>query len=513
MDHIIPFSRSFDDSYANKVLVLPSENQNKGNCTPYEYFQTIGRDWTEFSEKIRGSNFPSSKKNKLLTEDTDFEGFKERNLNDTAYISRAIGTYLEHYLSFADHPRAKRRVVYVKGAMTYLVRNLWQLNQHVWGGKNRSNDRHHAMDAIIVAALTHSTIQKISDAAREEQNLSRLKISMPYEEFAEEAHLRVFGGNRLCSREDVYDTQTLRKALATLRPSVYQAEEREELTPLFVSRMPERRVSGQAHEETIRSLKTDTDGTQYLVVRTSLSGLSTTKLENMWGKENDPKLYKILKKRLEAHDDNPKKAFAEPVYKPGNAVNPVRSIKVKEPYTGKGVPVHKKNQKTPAYANNASIIRTDVFTDPKGKLHLVPLYVADINKPMIPNEAIVANKTETTPMDEDYTFLFSLYKNDLVRVTQKKQEFFGYYVKPHSKNASIILIPHDRGEAFLHLVNTKPKYKKDGKLDNAEKEIGAKTALSLRLYTVDVLGNYHEVTARPKRRALSAAQKLPAHQR
>ena len=36
IDHIIPFSRSFDDSLSNKILVLGSENQRKGNRTPYE---------------------------------------------------------------------------------------------------------------------------------------------------------------------------------------------------------------------------------------------------------------------------------------------------------------------------------------------------------------------------------------------------------------------------------------------------------------------------------------------
>ncbi|MFW2551456.1 type II CRISPR RNA-guided endonuclease Cas9, partial [Klebsiella pneumoniae] len=31
VDHIIPYSMCFDDSYNNKVLVLASENRQKGN--------------------------------------------------------------------------------------------------------------------------------------------------------------------------------------------------------------------------------------------------------------------------------------------------------------------------------------------------------------------------------------------------------------------------------------------------------------------------------------------------
>ena len=37
IDHILPHSRSYDDSYMNKVLCFTDENQRKGNMTPYEY--------------------------------------------------------------------------------------------------------------------------------------------------------------------------------------------------------------------------------------------------------------------------------------------------------------------------------------------------------------------------------------------------------------------------------------------------------------------------------------------
>ena len=37
VDHALPYSRSFDDSMSNKVLVLTKENRDKGNRTPYEY--------------------------------------------------------------------------------------------------------------------------------------------------------------------------------------------------------------------------------------------------------------------------------------------------------------------------------------------------------------------------------------------------------------------------------------------------------------------------------------------
>ena len=43
IDHILPYSITFDDSYRNKVLVAAEENQKKGNRIPYEYFGESGR--------------------------------------------------------------------------------------------------------------------------------------------------------------------------------------------------------------------------------------------------------------------------------------------------------------------------------------------------------------------------------------------------------------------------------------------------------------------------------------
>lgn len=53
VDHIVPYSISFDDSYMNKVLVLAEENRNKGNRLPLQYLQGRRREdfivWVENS--------------------------------------------------------------------------------------------------------------------------------------------------------------------------------------------------------------------------------------------------------------------------------------------------------------------------------------------------------------------------------------------------------------------------------------------------------------------------------
>lgn len=45
VDHILPYSRSMNDSYNNKVLVIADENQNKIDKTPYEWFGSDAEKW------------------------------------------------------------------------------------------------------------------------------------------------------------------------------------------------------------------------------------------------------------------------------------------------------------------------------------------------------------------------------------------------------------------------------------------------------------------------------------
>lgn len=86
IDHIYPYSRSFDDSYMNKVLVFAKENQNKLDKTPFEAFGNNKEKWDRilsFSAKL-----PKQKQRRISN--TNFKdkegGFLARNLNDTVIL-------------------------------------------------------------------------------------------------------------------------------------------------------------------------------------------------------------------------------------------------------------------------------------------------------------------------------------------------------------------------------------------------------------------------------------------
>ena len=223
VDHILPYSRSLDDSLNNKVLCFTKENQDKGSKTPYEYMSQ--EKFEVFEQRVKGyKNIKQAKKGRLLKTNFDENSeiaFKERNKNDTSYISKFLKNYMEAHIAFKES-KAKRHIYTMNGMLTSQLRYKWGV-----GDKNRDNHLHHAEDAIILAFATQSMVKKLSDvsARREgyiykskEEKSKALKFATPLEDFG----VRV----------------------------------KESLSEIFVSHMPRRKIGGAAHKETIYSNKT-----------------------------------------------------------------------------------------------------------------------------------------------------------------------------------------------------------------------------------------------------------------
>ncbi len=450
VDHILPLSRSWDDSMNNKVLCLASENRNKGNKTPYEYIGGNANRWQAL-EKF-ASHLKQAKRNRLLRKDFDekaAEEFRERNLNDTRYIARYLRNYIIDNLNMGEDN--KNRVKVRSGTATAFLRAQWGLAK-----VRAEGDLHHAVDAIVVAATSDAMVKRISDFSRRKElwELDRSgfkdhkeRFPMPWEGFRNEVT--------------------------------------ESVSKIFVSRAPRRNITGAAHEETIRSMGKNKAYLKqgYTTIRTPLSKVNLNTLEKLHDKERNYRLYNILKERLEAFDNKPDKAFATPVYMPlkdGEPGPQVKNIKIMET-TNAGIEVNG------GIANNASMIRTDIFEKDK-KFYLIPIYIADMVKENLPNRAIMAGKHESQwpVIDESYQFKFSLYPNDLVEVKKPDGEVIrGYYKGVHSRTAGITLEKHDRGN-LLPDKNGKPT-------KNPWEGIGSKTLSYIKKFQVDCLGRVTEV--------------------
>lgn len=201
IDHILPYSRTCDDSQTNKVLVLAKSNQEKAERSPYEWLNETGK-WDSFKERIlelRTGSYPNRKADKLLEEHLDEkqQGFIERNLNDTRYASKKAKEYLESYLEFPKSTspsgiERKKRVCAVAGGATSNLRRFWGFN-----AKDREkDDTHHAVDASIIAACREETVKAVARYSEqkhyktEEDRKALLQGSEPWPGFAEEVQTK-----------------------------------------------------------------------------------------------------------------------------------------------------------------------------------------------------------------------------------------------------------------------------------------------------------------------------------
>lgn len=496
VDHIIPYSISFDDGYKNKILVLAEENRNKGNRLPLQYLQ--GKRREDFIVWVENTIRSMPKKQRLLKEkltSEDEKQFKERNLQDTKTMARFLLNYIGDHLAFADFAAGrKKHITAVNGAVTSYMRKRWGIS------KIRENgDLHHAVDALVIACTTDGMIQQVSRyaALRECEYVQTeggsLAVSVhtgevlksfpyPWPEFRRELEARLGDDPR--------------RAVISQRFPVYLNNDIP-VRKLFVSRMPRRKVTGAAHKETIKSPKALQDGA--VVTKRPLTSLKLDKngeIANYYMPQSDRLLYEALKEQLMKYGGDGAKAFTQPFHKPKSDGTPgpiVNKVKLCEPAT-LYVPVLKGT----GVADNDSMVRIDVFYVEGEGYYFVPIYIADTLKKELPSKACVAFKPyEDWKAMSDENFIFSLYPNDLMRVTHKnklkltkaqkestlpdtyetKQELL-YYIGADISTASVAGRTHDNS------------YMTRG--------VGIKALEKLEKFTVDVLGEYHKVEREPR---------------
>lgn len=481
IDHIIPFSRCFDDSLSNKVLVMGVENQRKGNRTPYEYFGSDIERWNKYDIWVKGSHLNYKKKNNLLKKKLSQEEQKEwksRNLNDTKYICRYISNFVNSRLEFKES-ESKQKVITINGKATAYLRAVWGLSK-----VREDGDKHHALDATIVAVATQGMVQKISHYSK----ANELKYIRKYDDYidvetGEIVNLEEYEAERngILPRPWQGFSQELMLRLSDdpkeeLKKTPINSYDMDfisnSLRPIFVSRVPFRKIGGKLFKETVYSKKDFKEG--YFVSKKKLSDLKEKDLDNLYNYECDKRLYDAIIERMKVFNYDGKKAFVEEFRKPtknGELGPVVRSIKVKTTVPFKdGIEVNE------GLSAKEGMVRIDIY-EKENKYFVVPVYRYQIANNSIPNKAATAKKKEDewTIIDETFNFKFSIYKNDLIEIKYaKKNGYFGYYDGFDRDSAGITIENHDNSKRY--------------------RGIGIKSGVTLlNKYEVDVLGYYHKV--------------------
>ena len=472
VDHIVPYSRSFDDRRTNKVLVLTSENRKKGDRLPLEYLQGKRREDFIVYTKANVKNY--RKRQNLLKEGLSKEESREfiqRNLQDTQYSASFMLNYIRNHLAFADCSAAgKQRVVAVNGAVTAFLRKRWGLSK-----VRADGDLHHAVDATVIACTTPSMVKRVTEFCKQEEtnHVRNEYFPEPWPRFRDELMQRLSA----CPQEN----------LMQINPVYYQNVDIASIRPVFVSRMPRHKMTGAAHKETIKGRLDDA----HTVQRRSITDLKLDKegeIAGYFNPSSDTLLYNALKEQLTAFGGDGKKAFAEPFFKPradGTPGAQVRKVKVYDKATSM-VAVHEGK----GVADNDTMVRIDVYFMPGDGYYWVPIYVADTVKPELPNKAVIAHKNyaEWKEMDEK-DFLFSLCPNDLIRVESKRTMKF----KVQNKDSTLEKEMQTNGDmVYFEGGNISGGSITVATHDGAYmvESLGLKTLQKVQKYQVDALGNY-----------------------
>lgn len=447
VDHVLPRSRSQDNSYANQVLCHSKANQDKGQRTPWEWKVRDENDqdwWAKFEARVNALNIKRHKKNllKMRNFDERERGFVERNLNDTKYAARALLAVLRELYADEDEPEPasegylskKRRLFARPGAITAILRRAWGLD----GLKKRSDDRHHALDALICAAapsewLLNNLTRQYQRVEMENRGKWVPPVRAPWPGFRDDA-MRAY--------EEV-----------------------------FISRSEKRRGRGQGHKDTIYRLGLG-DGRKVTYERKAVADLTKADLARLKDADGGNK---PLAEALAAWIDRGKPADEPPKSPKGDVV---RKVFLKRP----GASGFNLNG---GHVDNSDMVRVDVFAKPnkrgKDEFYLVPVYrhqVMDRKRwPEPPNRAITRGREEEQweEIGSAHRFMFSVYPDAYLEVIKPDGTFEAGYFRGANRNTnSITLSPHNLREQLVG-------------------SIGVKTAYRIRKFHIDRLGRKHEI--------------------
>ena len=184
IEHILPFAETFDDSPANKTLAFRDENSKKGKLSPGDAASIGLFDQQEMVQRTK--HLPRNKAWRFLPDAMQIfeeqKSFDDRQLHATGYLSKVVRAYSEALFDKTDSDGKQREHVWMlPGKMTAMLRHRWAVNLGDHNRKDRSDHRHHAVDAAVIGVIDRAMIKRLQDNAKTigAQTLSRVLPSPP----------------------------------------------------------------------------------------------------------------------------------------------------------------------------------------------------------------------------------------------------------------------------------------------------------------------------------------------
>lgn len=393
IEHIIPYTRSLDNSFMNKTLCDRKENARKGKLTPYELYSN---DLQKYEEVLaRAKKLPYAKFKRFTIRDLNsMDDFVSQQLNETRYIARQAVAFLS---------QLGVRVEPVKGGTTALLRHAWGIEGllNINNGKTRLDHRHHAIDALTVALTTRSAVRGLSTAYLRDGRLRIEKQNTPMPQLI---------------------TQTQKK-----------------LSTIIVSHKRQRKIKGPLHEETLYSFKENYDdkGNKLVTIRKMLKDLSEKDIANI----KDRRIRHLATEHLKRHGDM-KSAFGkEPttfhIPTKNGARVPVSRVRVQYPLNVTTIASGVRRRHVNTGSNHHMAIYR--IKDKKGNEKWIGRVVSTLEaKQRLANRQPVIDRIGK----EGESFVMALHINDMVELEHDGKRLVCYLQKMDQSSRAIFR-PHN----------------------------------------------------------------------
>ena len=514
IDHILPLSLSFDDSLSNKVLVLATANQEKGQRTPFQALDSMDDSWSyrEFKSYVKDSKLLGNKKKEYLLTEEDIskievkQKFIERNLVDTRYSSRVVLNALQDF--YKEH-QFDTTISVVRGQFTSQLRRKWGLE------KSRETYHHHAVDALIIAAssqlrlwkkqnnplISYTEGQFVDSETGEIISLSddeykELVFKAPYDHFVDTLKSKKFEDSILFSQVDSKFNRKISDAtIYATRKAKLDKDKSEETYVLGKIKD----IYSQAGYDAFIKIY-NKDKSRFLMYH------------------KDPQTFeKVIEEILRTYpskefNDKNKEVPCNPFEKYRQENGPIRKYSRKGngpeikslKYYDKNIPesfinITPNNSKNKVILRQLNPWRTDVYFNPQtDKYELLGLKYADLQfEKKTGNYSITIDKyneiKEKEGVSRESEFKFTLYKNDLLLIKDTKnneEQIFRFLSRtmPNQKNY-VELKPYDKAkfDGNQELMTIFGNVAKGGQCMKGLNKSG----ISIFKVKTDVLGNKH----------------------
>jgi len=384
-----------------KTLCYHEENRSvKRGRTPWETYGADEESWAQILERVKKFGNQAKFRRFELRGEEELREFTERQMNDTRYTTRLGVDLLSTLYGGRDIPRAdgtNRRVIHATtGMVTATLRRAWGveaiLREAVPShngeskGKPRTDHRHHAVDAIVIALTSQAMVQRMSAAAASAPSWqtgrrSFQSMESPWPDFVD-----------------------------SIRPHV---------TGMIVSHRPEHKMSGALHKETIYGRPYRFEGRSVVNLRRSVQGITPAQVMDI----PDPAVRQAVEAKLSEYGGdstkfNPEDARTLPslVTNRGEHI-PIRKVRVRETKNADAL------LELPGkrFVQSDEIHHVELFVQREGRKEVWthrPVTLMEAYSRHRRNLSVVSRELEDDPSAE---FLFSLMKGDMVELDYNGQ--------------------------------------------------------------------------------------------